>query len=111
MVAMRAICSSVSPKSNTSMFCAIRSARTDLGITTTPRWMSQRSTTWGDGLAVGGADLGQGRVGEQVVAALGERSPGLVLDAALAHERLVGGALEEGVGLDLVDGGVTSCAR
>jgi hypothetical protein len=56
----------------------------------------------GDGLAVRCADLGEGRVGEEVVAAFGERSPGLDLDAALAHELLVGGALVEGVRLDLV---------
>ena len=35
MLAMLAICSSVSSKSKTSMFSAIRSARTDFGITTT----------------------------------------------------------------------------
>ena len=40
-----------------------------------------------------------------MVAALGERPPGLQLDAALTHELLVGLALEERVGLDLVDGG------
>ena len=35
--------------------------------------------------------------------ALGERAPGLDLDAVLAHDLLVGGALVERVGLDLVD--------
>lgn len=43
---MAAICPSVSSKSKMSMFSAMRSARTDLGIATTPRWVSQRSTTW-----------------------------------------------------------------
>lgn len=57
----------------------------------------------GDGLAVGGADLGQGGIREQVVAAFGEPAPGLVLDAALDHEVVVGVPLEVGVGLDLVD--------
>ena len=52
---------------------------------------------------VGGADLAEGRVKEQVVAALGERPPGLELDAAVTHELLVGLALVERVGLDLVD--------
>ena len=52
-----------------------------------------------------GADPAQGRVGEQVVAAFGERPPGLDLHAALGHELLVVGALEERVGLDLVDRG------
>jgi hypothetical protein len=52
---------------------------------------------------VGGADLAEGRVREQVVAALGERAPGLELDATLTHELLVVLALEEWVGLDLVD--------
>jgi hypothetical protein len=37
-----------------------------------------------DGLAVRGADLGERGVGEQVVLALGERPPGLDLDASLA---------------------------
>ena len=83
----------------------MRSARTDLGMTTTPRWIEPAQDDLGDGLAVGGADLAQGRVGEEVVAAFGERPPGLDLDAALAHELLVGGALEERVGLDLVDRG------
>ena len=57
----------------------------------------------GNGLAVASADLGQDRVGEQVVAALGEPAPGLVLDAALDHEVVVGLPLEVRVGLDLVD--------
>ena len=55
---MRVISSSVRVKSNTSKFSAMRSRRTDLGITTMSRWVSQRSTTWRDGLAVGVADLG-----------------------------------------------------
>ena len=59
------------------------------------------SNRFGD--AMGGADLGQGGVGEQVVAAFGEPAPGLVLDAALDHEVMVGVPLEVGVGLDLVD--------
>lgn len=42
-------------------------------------------------------------MGEQVVLAFGEAAPRLVLDAVLAHEVVVGGALEERVGLDLVD--------
>jgi hypothetical protein len=46
------------------------------------RWGGQRSNDLGDGLAVGGADLGQGGVGEQVVAAFGEPAPGLVLNPA-----------------------------
>ena len=49
------------------------------------------------------ADLAQQRVGEQVVPALGERAPGLDLHPVLAHELLVGRALEERVRLDLVD--------
>ena len=57
----------------------------------------------GDGLAVGVADGGERRVGEQVVAALGEPAPGLDLHAVGAHELLVGVALEERVRLDLVD--------
>ena len=52
---------------------------------------------------MGGTDLGQLGVGEQVVLPLGEPAPGLDLDAAGAHELLVGVALEEGVDLDLVD--------
>lgn len=45
-VAMRFISSSVSWKSKTSRFSAMRSGRTDFGMTTMPRWMSQRRTTW-----------------------------------------------------------------
>ena len=48
------------------------------------------------------ADLAEGGVGEQVVLALGERAPRLDLHAVLAHQFLVGMALEERVGLDLV---------
>ena len=44
-----------------------------------------------------GADLAEDGVGEEVVLALGERAPGLDLDAVLAHELLVGGALMERV--------------
>ncbi len=50
------------------------------------------------------ADPGQERIGEQVVPALGEAAPGLDLHPVLAHEVLVVGALEERMGLDLVDG-------
>jgi hypothetical protein len=49
------------------------------------------------------ADLAQRRVGEEVVLPLGERTPGLNLHAALAHELLLVGALVERVRLDLVD--------
>jgi hypothetical protein len=52
---------------------------------------------------VGAGDAGEGRVAEQVVAALGERSPRLDLDTAFGHEVLVGLTLEERVCLDLVD--------
>ena len=52
-----------------------------------------------------GADLAQRGIGEQVVLAFREWAPGLDLYPALAHELLVGGALEERVGLDLIDGG------
>ncbi len=43
---MWAISSSVRVKSKMSRFSAIRSGRTDLGMATMPRWVSQRSTTW-----------------------------------------------------------------
>ena len=66
--------------------------------------MRERRIVLRDGLAVRGADLAEDRVGEDVVLALGERAPGLDLDAVLAHHRLVGGALVERVRLDLVDG-------
>ena len=46
IAAIRPISSSVSWKSKTSKFSAIRSRRTDLGMTTTWRWMSHRRTTW-----------------------------------------------------------------
>jgi hypothetical protein len=45
VAAMRVISTSVSSKSKTSMFSAMRSAQTDIGMTTTPRWISQRRTT------------------------------------------------------------------
>ena len=41
-VAMASISSGLSSKSNTSKFSAMRSLRTDLGMATTPRWVSQR---------------------------------------------------------------------
>src|SRR3954469_14377051 len=44
-VAMRCISSASSSKSNTSKFSRIRSGRTDFGMTTTSRWISQRRTT------------------------------------------------------------------
>lgn len=61
-----------------------------------------------DRLAVLLANRGQHRIGEQIVPALRERSPGLDLDAALAHELVIGHSLMERVGLDLVDGGTIS---
>jgi hypothetical protein len=45
IAAMRIISTSVSSKSKTFMFSAMRSAQTDIGMTTTPRWISQRRTT------------------------------------------------------------------
>ena len=47
--------------------------------------------------------LGQRRIPEKVVPALGEWAPGLDLHAALAHQLLLGVTLEERVALDLVD--------
>ena len=44
--AMAAMSVSSRVKSKTSIFCSMRSLCTDLGITTTPRWMFQRSITW-----------------------------------------------------------------
>ena len=73
-------------------------------MTTTSRWVSQRRTTCATDLPCAAPICGQRGVGEQVVAAFGERPPGLDLDAALAHQLLVGGPLEERVALDLVDG-------
>ncbi len=49
------------------------------------------------------AILAEQGVGEEVVPAFGERSPGLDLDSPFAHQGLVGAALVEGMGLDLVD--------
>ena len=49
-----------------------------------------------DGLAVRRANLAESRVGEQVVLALGERTPGLDLDAALNHQLLVVASLVKG---------------
>src|SRR4249919_497938 len=56
-----------------------------------------------DGLTVCRSDLAEQRVGEEVVFAFGEWAPGFDLDTALAHQLLVGGALEERMRLDLVD--------
>lgn len=55
----------------------------------------------GDGPAVFLADLGEERVGEQVVLAFGEAAPGLDLHPVLTREVLIVGALEERVRLDL----------
>ncbi len=99
---MRAISSSVSSKSKTSKFSAIRSGRTDLGITTTPRWVSQRSTTWATVFPCASRSDEQGRVAEDVVPALGERAPRLDLHPVLRRNSLVLDSLVERVGLDLV---------
>jgi hypothetical protein len=45
----------------------------------------------------------QDRVGEQVVLSFGERSPRLDLNTEVAHQVVLGGALEERVRLDLVE--------
>jgi hypothetical protein len=45
IAAMRVISTLVNSKSKTAMFSAMRSAETDIGRTTTPRWISQRRTT------------------------------------------------------------------
>ena len=74
-----------------------------MGLAATSRWISQRSTTWATDLPWA-APIWL-RVREQIVAALGERPPGLQLDAALTHELLVVLALEERMGFDLVDRG------
>jgi hypothetical protein len=57
-----------------------------------------------NGLPMSGADLEEGRVGEDVVLALRERAPRLVLDAVLAHDLLIGATLVVRVRLDLIDG-------
>ena len=44
--AMRARSASSSANSNTAMFSAMRSLRTDLASDTMPRWTSHRNTTW-----------------------------------------------------------------
>src|SRR5437870_9315730 len=49
-------------------------------------------------------DGAQDRIREEVVPAFCELSPGLVLDAPLAHELMLLDALKERVRLDLVDG-------
>lgn len=51
-----------------------------------------------------GCDAREDEVAEEVVLAFRERTPGFDLYAVLTHEVLVGGALEEGMGLYLVDG-------
>jgi hypothetical protein len=56
-----------------------------------------------DRLAVRGTDLGQRRVGEHVVAALGKGTPRFDLHAAGPYDLLVGVALEVGMRLDLID--------
>ena len=43
------------------------------------------------------------RIGKEVVPAFGERPPRLDLDTALAQQRLIVGALEERMALDLID--------
>jgi hypothetical protein len=58
-----------------------------------------------DRLAVRAADLGQERIGEQVVLALSESAPRLDLHSVRAHEVLIGHAPEERVDLDLIDRG------
>ena len=64
-------------------------------MTMTPRWINHRRDDLTDGLAVCRPDLAEQRIGEDLVPAFGERAPGFDLDARLAHQLLVGGALEE----------------
>lgn len=68
------ISSSLSSQVKTSMFSCNLSARTDSGMTITPRWTNQGRTTWATRLAVPGTDLPERRLGEQVALALRRRS-------------------------------------
>src|SRR4029450_9226974 len=111
----RPISSSVSWKSKTPKFSAIRSGRTDLGMTTTWRWMSHRSTTWATDLPypapiwlrVGSENRwlrpSANGAPDSICPAPAQRAPGPQLDPPLTHQLLVVLALEERVGLDLVD--------
>jgi hypothetical protein len=58
-----------------------------------------------DGLVVVRGHPAQHRVGEQVVLALREGSPGLMLYAVGSHHLVIDPALMERVGLDLIDSG------
>ncbi len=102
-VAIAAMSSGLSSKSKTSKFSAMRSARTDFGIATTPRWVSQRRTTWATDLLVFLGDRDEHLVLEEVVLAFRERPPGFDLHAVLLQELLGLDLLVERVGFDLVD--------
>ena len=95
--------SALSSKSKTSKFSAIRSLRTDFGMATTPRWVSQRRITCATLFPYFPAMERSTLVPEDVVPAFGERPPGLDLDAVLPQELLGLDLLVEGVRLDLVD--------
>src|SRR4051794_34411701 len=99
--AMRAISSAVSSKSNTAMFSRIRSARTDFGMTTTSRWISQRKTTCATDFPCASP------IAESVGSANrlfrpSANGPHDSIWTPRAHQLLVGGALEERMALDLV---------
>lgn len=57
-----------------------------------------------------GTDLGQKRIGEQVVLALGEPAPHFDLNAVRALEVLTRLALKERIDFDLIDRGCDLCA-
>jgi len=52
---IRDISSSLRLKSKTSRFCLTRSLRTDLGMTTTPRWIVHRRAIWATDLSCASA--------------------------------------------------------
>lgn len=107
MATMRAISSSVSPKSKTSMFShplGPPGLRDDDDVALDEPARDDLS----DGLVVPGAGLAEDRVGEDVVLAFGEGAPGFDLHAVLAHDRLVGCALVNGWVSTWLTAGVTS---
>ena len=93
-----------SSKSNTLKFSAIRSLRTDLGIATTPRWVSQRRMICATVFWYFPAERNQQLVLENVVFAFGKRPPGFDLHPVLLQELLGFDLLVERMGFDLVHG-------
>ena len=101
-VAIASISSGLSSTSNTSKFSSMRSLRTDLGIATIPRWVSQRRMICATVFWCFSGEGQQHFVLEDVVFAFREWPPGFMLNPVVLQELLGFDLLMERMGFDLV---------